>query len=74
VIVATMRLLSLRLLLLLKTMVNPMIHTRIRTGATTRMVRVYILSALLLGYIYFVGNGTPMQVYTKCVSKAIKRV
>jgi hypothetical protein len=74
VIVATMRLLSLRLLPLLKAVVKPMKHTRIRISEITRMVSVFMLSALLRGYPDLVQNESPMKVYTNCVSKAIKRV
>ena len=73
VIVATMRLLILRLFLILKMIVRLMIHMRVRTNAITSMVSVFMLSARLFVCTYFVGNEPPMQVYTKYASKAIKR-
>jgi len=73
VIVATTRLLSLRVFLLLKKIARPMIIMRERNSATIRTVSVSMLSARLLVYLYFVENESPKQVYTKSASRAIKR-
>lgn len=68
VIVATMRLLILRLVRLLKVILRPMMHMRVRTSAAPSMVSVFMLSDRLLSMHVFRGKRTPhASVHNICV-------